>query len=49
MIYHLGMAVEQGHGVCAIDVNGKPRLACRARVKDGDIISPLSTPVIKKI
>ena len=37
-------------GVCTIDVNGKPRLACRARVKDGDIISPLSTlPVIKDL
>ena len=37
-------------GVCTIDINGKPRLACRARVKDGDIISPLSTlPVIKDL
>jgi|TARA_B000000532_G_scaffold207169_1_gene175306 succinate dehydrogenase/fumarate reductase iron-sulfur protein len=37
-------------GVCTIDINGKPRLACRARVKDGDIISPISTlPVIKDL
>ena len=35
-------------GVCTIDVNGKPRLACRARVKENDLISPLSTlPVVK--
>ena len=25
-------------GVCTIDVNGKPRLACRARVKENDLI-----------
>ena len=30
-------------GVCTVDINGKPRLACRARVKEGDTISPLST------
>ena len=35
-------------GVCTVDINGKPRLACRARVKADDLISPLSTlPVIK--
>ena len=35
-------------GVCTIDINGKPRLACRARVKEGDTLSPLATlPVIK--
>ena len=37
-------------GVCTIDVNGKPRLACRARVKENDLISPLSTlPVVKDL
>ena len=30
-------------GVCTIDVNNKPRLACRARVKDGDKISAIET------
>mgnify|MGYP001323586550 CR=1 FL=1 len=35
-------------GVCTIDINNKPRLACRARVKDGDTLSPLATlPIIK--
>ncbi len=35
-------------GVCTIDVNDKPRLACRARVKEGDKLSPLATlPVVK--
>jgi succinate dehydrogenase / fumarate reductase iron-sulfur subunit len=35
-------------GVCTIDVNGKPRLACRTRVKDGDCLGALSTlPVLK--
>ena len=35
-------------GVCTIDVNNKPRLACRARVKEGDTLSPLATlPVVK--
>ncbi len=35
-------------GVCTVDINGKPRLACRARVKEGDTLSPLATlPVIK--
>ena len=37
-------------GVCTVDINGKPRLACRARVKDDDLISPISTlPVIKDL
>jgi len=37
-------------GVCTVDINGKPRLACRARVKDNDLISPMSTlPVIKDL
>ncbi len=35
-------------GVCTIDVNDKPRLACRARVKEGDTLSPIATlPVVK--
>lgn len=34
-------------GVCTIDVNGRPRIACRARVREGDRISPLATlPVL---
>ena len=37
-------------GVCTVDINGKPRLACRARVKDDDLISPISTlPVIRDL
>ena len=37
-------------GVCTIDVNSRPRLACRARVKEGDILSPIATlPVIKDL
>ena len=37
-------------GVCTIDVNKKPRLACRARVKDGDTLSSMATlPVIKDL
>ena len=37
-------------GVCTVDVNGKPRLACRARVKEDDVISPIATlPVIKDL
>ena len=35
-------------GVCTININGKPRLACRARVKNQDILSPMDTlPIIK--
>jgi len=30
-------------GVCTININDKPRVACRARVKDGDKLSALST------
>jgi fumarate reductase (CoM/CoB) subunit B len=30
-------------GVCTIDVNGEPRLACRSRVNEGDTLSALST------
>ena len=37
-------------GVCTVDINGKPRLACRARAKDNDVISPLATlPVVKDL
>ena len=37
-------------GVCTVDINGKPRLACRARVKENDLISPIATlPVIKDL
>ena len=35
-------------GVCTVNINNKPRLACRARVKEGDIISSIETlPIIK--
>ena len=30
-------------GVCTVDVNGRPRLACRARIKEGDRVSPVNT------
>jgi succinate dehydrogenase / fumarate reductase iron-sulfur subunit len=30
-------------GVCTIDVNGRPRIACRARVKESDTLSPMAT------
>ena len=34
-------------GVCTVDVNGLPRLACRARIRNGDRISPMATlPVL---
>jgi succinate dehydrogenase / fumarate reductase iron-sulfur subunit len=34
-------------GVCTVDVNGRPRIACRARVREGDRIEPLATlPVL---
>ena len=37
-------------GVCTIDVNSRPRLACRARVKEGDTLGPMATlPVIKDL
>ncbi|MDE0812345.1 MAG: 2Fe-2S iron-sulfur cluster-binding protein, partial [Alphaproteobacteria bacterium] len=28
-------------GVCTVDINGRPRVACRARVREGDHISPV--------
>ena len=30
-------------GVCTVDVNGRPRLACRARIKEGERVSPVNT------
>ena len=30
-------------GVCTVDVNDKPRVACRARARDDDRISPMAT------
>ena len=34
-------------GVCTIDINGRPRIACRARAREGDRISAMSTlPVL---
>ena len=34
-------------GVCTVDINGLPRLACRARIRNGDRISPMATlPVL---
>lgn len=30
-------------GVCTVEVNGEPRLACRSRVSEGDSIGALST------
>ena len=37
-------------GVCTIDINDKPRIACRARVRDGDKLSALATlPVLSDL
>ncbi|MBT7076210.1 MAG: hypothetical protein HN930_00675, partial [Pelagibacterales bacterium] len=37
-------------GVCTIDINGRPRVACRARVKDGDKLSAIATlPVLSDL
>lgn len=37
-------------GVCTIDINNRPKLACRARVREGDLLSAISTlPVIKDL
>ena len=30
-------------GICTVDINGKPRIACRARARDGDKVSAVST------
>lgn len=35
-------------GLCTVDINGKPRIACRARVREGDKVSAMSTlPVVR--
>ena len=34
-------------GICTVDINGKPRLACRARAR-GDTISPPGTLPLSK-
>ncbi len=37
-------------GVCTVNVNGKPKLACRTKVREGDTISALSTlPVLRDL
>lgn len=37
-------------GVCTIEVNGKPKLACNCKVREGDKLSPLSTlPVLSDL
>lgn len=37
-------------GVCTIDINDKPRVACRARVRNGDRLSPVATlPVLSDL
>ena len=35
-------------GVCTIDINGRPRIACRARVREGDVLSaPGALPAVR--
>jgi succinate dehydrogenase/fumarate reductase iron-sulfur protein len=37
-------------GVCTVEVNGKPKLACRCKASHGDAITPLSTlPVLSDL
>jgi succinate dehydrogenase / fumarate reductase, iron-sulfur subunit len=37
-------------GMCTIDVNGRPRLSCRARLKEGDTVSaPGDLPVLRDL
>ena len=36
-------------GSCALKVNGEVKLACKAEIKDGDIIEPLDFDVIKDL
>jgi succinate dehydrogenase / fumarate reductase iron-sulfur subunit len=37
-------------GVCTVEVNGKPKLACRTKLRQGDTISALSTlPVLRDL
>ena len=43
----LGMGVGQETGVCTIDINGLPRIACRSVVRENDELRAMSTlPVI---
>ncbi|PPR10357.1 MAG: Fumarate reductase iron-sulfur subunit [Alphaproteobacteria bacterium MarineAlpha11_Bin1] len=30
-------------GVCTVDINDRPRIACRARIKEGDRVSPMAS------
>ena len=30
-------------GICTVDINGRPRIACRARVREGDKVSAVSS------
>ena len=37
-------------GLCTIDINGRPRVGCRARVREGDTLSAQSTlPVVRDL
>ncbi len=36
-------------GSCALKVNGEVVLACKAEIKDGDVLEPLDLPVIKDL
>ena len=36
-------------GSCAIKVNGKAKLACKAEIMDNDVLEPLDLPVIKDL
>lgn len=37
-------------GVCTVDINDKPRIACRVRVREGDRIAPVATlPVMSDL
>ena len=36
-------------GSCAIKVNGKAKLACKAEINDNDLLEPLDFPVIKDL
>lgn len=41
---------NQKCGLCTLEVNGKPRLACRTKVRDGDRLGPLKgLPVIRDL
>jgi fumarate reductase (CoM/CoB) subunit B len=44
------MSCEAGQcGSCAVQVNGKPVLACTWPASDGDLIEPLNLPVIRDV